>query len=64
MKHALSEACGWPPHLLKRIEVSRIAVYVDPLDGTNEYASGEREAVWQGSLMPATSSTSCYTLGS
>ena len=44
-KAALSDAAGWPPYLLKPVEVSRVAVYVDPLDGTNEYAGGEREAV-------------------
>jgi 3'(2'), 5'-bisphosphate nucleotidase len=27
------------------MDVSRVVVYVDPLDGTNEYAGGEREAV-------------------
>jgi len=35
----------WSPKLQKPIEASRIAVYCDPLDGTNEYAAGEREAI-------------------
>ena len=38
-------ATEWPPHLARPIDASRVAVYVDPLDGTNEFASGERTAV-------------------
>jgi len=34
-----------PATLSKPIASSRIVVYIDPLDGTNEYAAGEREAV-------------------
>ena len=35
----------WAPELRKPIAASRVAVYCDPLDGTNEYAAGEREAI-------------------
>ena len=44
-RFAVSPAARWPPHLLAPIDVSRVVVYVDPLDGTNEYAGGERTAV-------------------
>lgn len=42
---AEEEDLMWSPKLQKSIEASRIAVYCDPLDGTNEYAAGEREAI-------------------
>lgn len=35
----------WAPALRKPIASDRVTVYFDPLDGTNEYASGEREAI-------------------
>ena len=36
----------WPPAIASgEIDISRVNVYVDPLDGTNEYANGERPAV-------------------
>ena len=35
----------WPPHLLEPVDASRVTVYVDPLDGTNEFAAGARECV-------------------
>lgn len=35
----------WPPHLLDEIDTSRVVVFVDPLDGTNEFAGGARECV-------------------
>ena len=36
---------SWAPKLQRPIDASRVAVYFDPLDGTNEYAAGEREAI-------------------
>jgi len=36
---------SWAPRLQRPIDASRVAVYFDPLDGTNEYAAGEREAI-------------------
>lgn len=42
---AASAAAGWPEALLSPVEAPRVVVYVDPLDGTNEYAAGEREAI-------------------
>jgi len=36
----------WSPSIASgEIDISRVNVYVDPLDGTNEYANGERPAV-------------------
>ena len=35
----------WPPHLLDPIDARRVTVFVDPLDGTNEFAAGARECV-------------------
>ena len=36
---------GFAPELRRPIALDRVAVYCDPLDGTNEYAAGEREAI-------------------
>lgn len=43
-KAALADTAGWPPYLCKPLDVSRVAVYVDPLDGTNEFAGGTGKA--------------------
>lgn len=40
-----STALDWPPHLLDEIDTSRVVVFLDPLDGTNEFAAGERQCV-------------------
>ena len=42
---AASQEAGWPEALREPVDASRVVVYADPLDGTNEYAGGEREAV-------------------
>lgn len=39
------ERNGWARELRRGVEASRVAVYHDPLDGTNEYAAGERRAI-------------------
>ena len=39
------EAKWLPAIASEEIDISRVNVYVDPLDGTNEYANGERPAV-------------------
>ena len=35
----------WPSHVRDPIDASRVCVYVDPLDGTNEFAAGNLVAV-------------------
>ena len=40
-----AEPLDWPPHLLEPVDASRVTVFVDPLDGTNEFAAGARECV-------------------
>lgn len=35
----------WPSHVREPIDASRVCVYVDPLDGTNEFAAGNLVAV-------------------
>lgn len=42
---ALAGGLDWPPHLLEPVDASRVTVFVDPLDGTNEFAAGARECV-------------------
>ena len=46
-KEALSATTrgAWPPNLQSPIDASRVVVYVDHLDGTNEFAAGERVPV-------------------
>ena len=41
----LEKGLDWPPHLLEPVDASRLTVFVDPLDGTNEFAAGARECV-------------------
>ena len=40
-----AEPLDWPPHLLEPVDASAVTVFVDPLDGTNEFAAGARECV-------------------
>lgn len=40
-----AERAEFAPDLRRPIDASRVALYCDPLDGTNEYAAGEREAI-------------------
>ena len=42
---ALGSTLDWPPHLREPVDPARVVVFVDPLDGTNEFASGNREPV-------------------
>ena len=42
---ALGSTLDWPPHLREPVDPARVVVFVDPLDGTNEFASGRREPV-------------------
>ena len=35
----------WPAHIREPVDSSRVCVYVDPLDGTNEFAAGNLGAV-------------------
>ena len=35
----------WPSHVREPIDASGVCVYVDPLDGTNEFAAGNLVAV-------------------
>lgn len=42
---ALGSTLDWPPHLREPVDPARVVVFVDPLDGTNEFAAGRREPV-------------------
>lgn len=44
-KKSAEQPLDWPPHLLEPVDASRVTVFVDPLDGTNEFAAGARECV-------------------